>query len=93
MIYLLLFVYMLAFPIMLIVLLMKILDKLENKQEIAQTETNVVKRKMHPSIGTVNYKSQLEGRKSVIAYEKYKNKEGLYEPVKPTNGIPIKKEE
>ncbi len=93
MIYLLIFVYMLAFPIFIMVLLCRILDKLENQKDIQEMKQSNIQRKSHPSVGKVNYKSPLSGRQSILAYDKYKNTDGLYEPVKPNNGIPIKKGE
>ena len=84
---------MLAFPIIMITLLWKILSKLDNEEDFLQIKSNKSNKKTHPTIGRVSYKSQLEGRKSVNAYEQYKNANGLYEPVKPNNGIPIKKED
>lgn len=90
MIYLLILVYMIIFPVTTIAMLYKILDKLEKeKANIERTQ----KRKTHPSIAKSNYTSVLTGRKSMPEYEKYKNKDGLYEPIKPKNGIEIKKRE
>lgn len=93
MIYLLIFVYMLAFPIIMITLLWRILDKLENQEKMQETVQNKIQRKLHPSVGKISYSSLLAGRQSILAYDKYKNNEGLYEPVRPNNGIPIKKGE
>lgn len=91
MIYLLILVYMIIFPITTIVMLYKILDKLEKeKANIKQTNS---KRKSHPSIAKASYVSPLAGRRNIPAYDKYKNKDGLYEPVKPKSGVEIKKEE
>ena len=84
---------MLAFPVIMITLLWKILSKLDNEKDLPQINSNKTKRKKHPSIGRVNYSSPISGRKSIQAYEKYKNTDGLYEPLRPHNGIPIKKEE
>ena len=93
MIYLLMFVYMLLFPVMMITLLWRILDKLDEHDNQNEEKSINIQRKKHPNIGKVSYKSPLSGRQSILAYEQYKNKKGLYEPVKPNNGIPIKKEE
>ncbi len=93
MIYLLIFVYMLAFPVIMITLLWRILDKLDKRNEQNEIKTNNVQRKPHPNIGKISYRSPLFGRQSVQAYEQYKNADGLYEPLKPNNGIPIKKED
>lgn len=91
MIYFLIFIYMLLFPIILIVMLWKILDKLEKQPQ--QTVQNNMQRKTHPSVGRVSYTNPLAGRKNTSAYDKYKNKDGLYEPVTPKNGVEIKKKE
>ncbi len=91
MIYLLILVYMIIFPVTTIVMLYKILDKLEKeKANIGRTDN---KRKTHPGIAKTSYTSPLAGRRSVPGYEQYKNKSGLYEPITPSNGIKIKKKE
>lgn len=91
MIYLLILIYMIVFPITVIIMLYKILDKLE--KEKANTRRTDSKRKSHPSIAKASYTSPLAGRRSIPGYDKYKNKDGLYEPVKPQNGVEIKKKE
>ncbi len=91
MIYFLIFVYMLLLPITLLAMLWKILDKLD--KEAQQPEPAKVQRKTHPAVGKVSYASPLAGRRTTSAYDKYKNKDGLYEPVMPKNGIEIKKKE
>lgn len=93
MLYVLIFVYMIIFPITMISLLYKILDKLEKNEPEKPIIENAFKKKKHPTLGQSNYKSTLTGRKNTYAYDKYKNKEGLYEPVNPHNGIQIKKKE
>lgn len=90
MVYFLIAVYMILIPITIIIMLYKILDKLEKMANIKQIET---KRRTHPGIGKSNYNSILTSRKSIPGYDKYKNKNGLYEPVTPNNGIRIKKKE
>lgn len=90
MVYLLILVYLIVFPITMLVMLYKILDKLE--KEKANIERTDNKRKTHPTIAKASYTSPLVGR-SVAGYDKYKNKDGLYEPVRPKNGIEIKKKE
>ncbi len=91
MFYFLILVYMILLPITIIAMLWKILDKLDKKPQ--QPETAKIQRKTHPSVGKVSYTSPLAGRRNTSAYDKYKNKDGLYEPVMPKNGIEIKKKE
>lgn len=91
MIYFLILIYMVLLPITLIAMLWKILGKLDKPfQEPTQ---NKIQRKTHPSVGKVSYASPLAGRRNTSAYDKYKNKDGLYEPVMPKNGVEIKKKE
>ena len=85
----LLFAYVVAMTIIILVFLYKLETKLEN----VNTKRTEYKRKTHPSIAKSNYNSILAGRKSIPGYDKYKNKNGLYEPVTPRNGIRIKKKE
>ena len=93
MIYLLISVYMVAFPMYVVISLYMILNKLYNVKENTNLNNTKTNRKTHPNVGKINYKNTLAGRQSIQAYEQYKNTNGLYEPVKPNNGIPIKKEE
>lgn len=93
MIYLLILIYMIILPVAIIVMLYKILGKLEEEKTNADIERIEKKRKTHPSIAKSNYTSILNARKSMPEYEKYKNKDGLYEPIKPRGGIEIKKGE
>lgn len=89
MLFVLIFVYLLLFPITLIILLYKILDVLEKqRKEPFQKQRNSRK---HPSIGKTSYTSPLRTRTNV--YDKYKNKEGLYEPIHPLMGVKIEKRE
>lgn len=91
MIYFLIIVYMLLLPITLIAMLWKILDKLDKEPQ--QPVQSQMQRRTHPAVGRTSYTSPLIGRKNTSAYDKYKNKDGLYEPVMPKNGIEIKKKE
>lgn len=43
------------------------------------------KARIRARIAPTNFSNVLNGR----AYDKYKNKDGLYEPVKPKGGIPL----
>ena len=54
--------------------------------EIPNNNDKKVKRE-HSSISQAKFDNILQGREN---YKKYKNQDGLYEPVKPKNGIEIK---
>lgn len=82
------FIYLILLPIILIVFLFKILKQLEKLNKKENAETKVIRK--HPSIEKSNYDNAFGGRK---AYEIYKNRDGLYEPITPSRGIKIKKEE
>lgn len=58
--------------------------KLIDEDDIPKTK----KKRVHSQMSSVNFDSILSGRTSV--YDKYKNKDGLYEPVTPKNGINLK---
>ena len=62
-------------------------------KEIKQTESKKPKqfKREHSNISKTNFGSILNGRTD--AYAKYKNSDGLYEPVRTKNGIEIKKRE
>lgn len=57
-----------------------------NKQASAQ---KTAEKRTHPVISKAKFDNVLSGRTNV--YDKYKNKDGLYEPVKTANGIEIKR--
>lgn len=82
------FVYMLLLPITIITLLLRILDYVEKLNKKENTETRAIRK--HATIEKSNYDNAFGGRK---AYEIYKNRDGLYEPITPSKGIKIKKEE
>lgn len=94
MVYFFIFIYMFLLPITIIYFLWRILDKLcYLESSIIKTKTEKEKTKtkrQHPKIEKSNYDNAYGGRK---AYEKYQNKEGLYEPVTPSKGLKIKKKE
>ena len=50
------------------------------------SESKSIKR-VHSSISQAKFDNVLQGRQS---YQKYENRDGLYEPIKPKNGIEIK---
>lgn len=58
--------------------------KLACKSDIPKTK----EKRVHSKVSSVNFDSVLSGRSSI--YDKYKNKDGLYEPVTPKNGINLK---
>lgn len=67
-------------------------DMQANIQENVKSETNQDQKQIrkHVPIAQSDFDNVFGGRK---AYEIYKNKDGLYEPVTPSKGIPIKKKE
>lgn len=83
-------IYMLIFDVItivniyMLVYMFKKLNKDENKET---TPTN--KKRVHTSIKTSDYNSSYGNR----GYDIYKNKDGLYEPQKPHNGIELKNKE
>lgn len=85
----LLFIYLIIMTTIILVFLYKLETKIEN----TNTKRTEYKRKTHPTIAKSNYSNILTGRKSILGYDQYKNKDGLYEPVTPNNGIRIKKKE
>ncbi len=80
--------YIFLLPITIIAFLWQILDKVSEKP-INETITKKQNRQ-HPSIKKSNYNNAFGGRK---AYDIYKNKDGLYEPVTPSRGMKIEKKE
>lgn len=89
MIYLALFFYMALFPTVFGVLLYRILIKLDDLKKEQHKENQQTKR-IHSKIKTSNYNNSFGNRNS---YDIYKNKDGLYEPQKPHQGIELKKKE
>lgn len=87
MIYILIFIYMFLIPITIIGLLLKIITMLEKKTtEVVETKI----KRIHPTIRKTDYQNNFNGK---TAYEIYKNKQGLYEPITPSKGIELRKEE
>lgn len=84
MIYLLVITYMFLLPITVLIMLWKILDKVEKLSEEKKVESTF--KRTHPTIQKYNYDNAFGGKK---AYEIYKNKSGLYEPQTPSRGIKI----
>jgi hypothetical protein len=86
--------YLLALPATVLFFLWKIYDIVSKmneqiKEVDTKKEEKEIKRK-HLAVGQSDFENAFGGRK---AYAIYKNTNGLYEPVKPSNGIPIKKKE
>lgn len=64
------------------------LDKTIKEWQATETDKKEELKRTHPQISEVNFDNILTGRSDV--YNKYKNKDGLYEPVRTKNGIEIK---
>lgn len=87
-IFLFIIVYMLLLPITIIAFLWLILDRVSKKT----INEPIIKKqnRQHTGIKKSNYNNSFGGRK---AYDIYKNKDGLYEPVMPSRGMKIEKKE
>ena len=96
MLYVLIVAYMIILPLTLILLLVKILDIVEDisKNKFTKTENkSVLARRKHTNIGPSNY-SNVFNKRNAYNYDKYKNNEGLYQPVTPHKpGVKIQKKE
>lgn len=83
------------FSLSLIVLLILNIYELQTLEEIKNNKQEEVKHKQfkreHTNISKTDFGSILKGRTD--AYAKYKNSDGLYEPVRTKNGIELKKRE
>ncbi len=62
---------------------------IRDEQTTDSMKTNQKRTRKHSSIIQSNYDNSFGGRKG---YEKYQNSDGLYEPVKPSKGINLKRE-
>lgn len=60
-----------------------------NSKEVDTKKTKEKGIRKHLAIQNSKYENSFGGRYS---YDKYKNTDGLYEPVKPSKGIELKKE-
>ncbi len=60
--------------------------KLSKKAETAVKENK--EKRIHTPMSKIDFDNPLKGRQ--YNYEKFKNKDGLYEPVRTKNGIEIK---
>ena len=88
MFFLVLFTYLFLLPLVIIAFLWKILNKLEeiSKYKISEPKNT----RTHAQIKKSNYDNAFGGR---AAYKIYQNTDGLYEPITPSKGIKLKKEE
>ena len=80
-------ILLLIITIIIVIIMMIVLDITINKLlKISNKPVNENKRKrIHTSISKVNFSNLLNGR-----YDKFKNKDGLYEPISPKKGIELK---
>ena len=83
-------IYMFILPTTLILFLWKILNKVEELKDLIEVQKETKKIRTHKPIEKSNFDNAFGGRK---AYEIYKNKNGLYEPVTPSKGIKLEKKE
>lgn len=70
--------------IVVMIKLNKSIQELLKQSKEIKKETN----RKHPNISKAKFDNVLKGRTNV--YDKYKNKDGLYEPVTSKNGIELK---
>lgn len=97
MLYILILIYMIIFPAIVLLMLMKILDIVEDlsNNEKAKTNKNILSKRQHTNIGSSNYSNVFNKRNAIkYNYDKYKNNKGLYEPVTPHKpGVKINEKE
>lgn len=94
--FIIIFIYMILFPVTTIVTLFKILEGIEElkEKETKKSKNKIVERREHSSIGSTNYKSVFNRRNSIRDYDIYKNGNKLYEPVTPHKpGVKIHEKE
>lgn len=95
--FILILIYMIMFPLTVILMLMKILDIVEemNKNKDINNNKSVLAKRKHTNIGSSNYNSVFNKRDNVkYNYDDYKNTKGLYEPVTPHKpGVKVHKKE
>lgn len=85
---------LLFMSIFLVILTIYQKDILKTLKEInQQKEKACTTIRKHAAIGQNNYNGVLNARGDKQAYEVFKNKNGLYEPVRPHQGIKIEKED
>lgn len=83
----LLIIYLAIFDVMTVANIITILyfvKKIERNEKEQKATVRTTRR--HPSVRTSNYNSSYNTR----GYDRYKNKDGLYEPQKPHQGIELK---
>ncbi len=83
----LLIIYLAIFDVITIANIITIFYFVRKIERNEKEQKNVVKKaRRHPSVKTSNYNSSYNTR----GYDRYKNKDGLYEPQKPHQGIELK---
>ena len=82
-------IYMFLLPGAIIIMLYKIISSLEDLKE-SNEEIKSKQMRTHPKINK-SYDNAFGGK--ATGYELYMNKNGLYEPIKPSKGIELKKKE
>lgn len=92
MIYYIILLYTIIFPIILSVMLYKIIKILKKivKKDDNKKNKSVMSKRTHTNIGKNDYSKVFNVRKN--AYEDYKTNKGLYEPVTPHKGVKLGKE-
>lgn len=89
-----LLIFVLAFDVLLVLLAIYQNRVLKDLKEIKQQkEKSCTTIRKHATIKQNNYNGVLNARGDKQAYEVFKNKNGLYEPVRPHQGIKIEKED
>lgn len=74
--------------IIIAIIVMIKLNKSIQELLIQSKETKKETNRKHPNISQAKFDNVLKGRTNI--YDKYKNKDGLYEPVTSRNGIELK---
>ena len=85
------FEFLMIIAICLMIIALILYTKLNNNiQELLKQikENKPETNRKHPNISKAKFDNVLKGRTNV--YDKYKNKDGLYEPVTSKNGIELK---
>ena len=70
-----------------VVCLVEINNQIRRLLQMPGNNENKTAKRVHSSISQAKFDNVLQGRQS---YKKYENRDGLYEPIKPKNGIEIK---
>lgn len=78
MIYILILVYLIILPITILMMLYRILEQLENKNNVQEQNISVIAKRNRHNIQTNDYNNVFNNR---TEYQDYQNKKGLYEPI------------